>query len=97
MATPAASKPATSAAHPARVPRFVRDMREHLGVHDFWYVALPGWLTGVGTLGLFAVHDYRLSGAIVWDDPNYRLGRGECVTPPAKGVEGAVCVVRSCC
>lgn len=30
-------------------------MREHLGVHDFWYVALPGWLTGVGTLGLAAV------------------------------------------
>jgi hypothetical protein len=30
-------------------------MREHLAVHDFWLVALPGWLTGVGTLGLAAV------------------------------------------
>jgi len=37
--------------------------------------------------GLFAVHDYRLSGAIVWDDPNYRLGRGECVTPPRTVLE----------
>ena len=34
------------------VPNEVRDDR---AVHDFWFVALPGWLTGIGTLGLAGV------------------------------------------